>query len=193
MINQKNREISFPVELSPAEDIIEYLLVTEMGKIHETLLTTDISPLHLNIAIKLLGYKESKELFRVLDADYRHTDQFHEEDEATKTAARFDIFLNWDENGENKEYHVNHFIKNTVTKKHARIQPFIYGGSYLLNGRFKAEMTGDIIAVFTDRGSIANFSNEGHEDDTIWYPNSELFPPADTKLTLTIKPHKTLK
>ena len=36
---------------------LEYILVNEVtGKVHESLLTTDASPLHLNAVLLLLGY-----------------------------------------------------------------------------------------------------------------------------------------
>ena len=190
--NDKTKEIAFPVSLGSPDSIIEYLMVNEQGKIHETLLITEIRPLHLNLALKLLGYKESKELFRILDKDYIPTEKFHQEPEEVKKAARFNIFLEWQEGEEKRSHHINEFIFNSVSKKHAKLEPYVYGGSYLLEGRFKADLSGDLIAIFTDRGAIANFSNKGREDDTIWLPNKERLPKPNIPLTVVIRKHKLL-
>lgn len=189
-LNKKTKEISFAAEIGNPQDIIEYLLVSQHGKIHESLLTTKIRPLHLNIALKLIGYKESKELFRILGEDFMMTDKYHQETADTKKAARFNIFISWKKDGTEHSYHINELILNDTTQKHAEIQPYIYGGSYLRQGRYQADLTGDIVAIFIDRGAVANFSNKGNDDDTIWFANTKRLPDADTKLTITLKQHQ---
>ena len=65
-LNKETREISMPAHtnITDPETIIEYLLVHFNGeKIHESLLTTEADPTHINIAFKLLDYQESLELF----------------------------------------------------------------------------------------------------------------------------------
>ncbi len=189
-LNKKTKEITFAAEIGNPQDIIEYLLVSQHGKIHESLLTTKIRPLHLNIALKLIGYEESKELFRILGEDFMMTDKYHQETADTKKAARFNIFISWKKDGTEHSYHINELILNDTTQKHAEIQPYIYGGSYLRQGRYQADLTGDIIAIFIDRGAVANFSNKGNDDDTIWFSNTKRLPDADTKLTITLKQHQ---
>lgn len=188
-LNKQTKEISFPATLGNPDSIIEYLIVNEHGKIHETLLITEIRPLNLNIAMKLLGYKESKELFKILDKDYIATDQYHTETDEVKKLARFDIYIEWLDGEEKRSHHINELIYNTITKKHALIRPYVYTGSYLLEGKFKADISGDIIAILTTRASLANFSNEGRYDDTIWHPNPKKIPKPNTPLTIIFKKH----
>lgn len=193
ILNQKTKEIQFEAEVEAPEDVIEYLITTKQGKIHETLFSTPIKPSNLNIALKLLGYKESKELFRILDKNFRETKDFHKVDEKTKAAARFDIFVSWKHDGKVKEVHANQMILNTKTKKPAKVNPYVYGGSYIFQGTFKPDISGDLIAIFTDRSAIANFSNLGAGDDTLWYPNTELLPKQGSKVTLIIRKHISKK
>ena len=49
------RRVSFPARINMAEGPVEYLLVTAMGKTHESVLVTDIAPHHLQVAMLLLG------------------------------------------------------------------------------------------------------------------------------------------
>ena len=58
---QKSREIRFPAEINMKDGPLEYAIVHHNGKIHEAILITKTRPFHLNIALKVLGYKESKE------------------------------------------------------------------------------------------------------------------------------------
>mgnify|MGYP003550004817 CR=1 FL=1 len=54
----KTREISVPVVVNQREGgPIEYVLVSEVGKTHEAILTTKARPMDLQIALKLLKYK----------------------------------------------------------------------------------------------------------------------------------------
>ena len=189
-IDKKTHEITFPATLGNPENIIEYLLVNEQGKIHETMMVSAIRPLHLKLALILTKYKASKHLFRVLDEEYIPQEHFHDEPADVIRDSKLDIFVEWEADGKKHSHHVNELIYNTKTKKHAKIQPYIFCGSYLLEGKLKAEIAGDMIAVFTDRGALANFSNEGREDDTIWFPNKKLMPKEGTKLNVVIRKHK---
>lgn len=183
-LNQQKKEISFTAETASPDTIIEFILCNHFGKIHETLFITEINPLHLNIALKLLNYKPSKELFPIIKNQQR-TNRYHQENVATKAAARFDLFVTH----QKKTHHVNDWIYNAKTRKTAEKMPLIYSGSYLTEGRFEASLTGDIIAILTSQGAVANFSNPGREDDTIWFPNPKKYPKEPTKITLTLKKH----
>ncbi len=59
--NKKSRAIRFPAEVIQNEVVLEYGLVHAiMGKVHESLLATEINPIDLQIVMKLLRYEESK-------------------------------------------------------------------------------------------------------------------------------------
>lgn len=191
--NKKTKEIFFLAKINEIGDILEYLVVNDFGKTHEALFITDIKASNLNVALKLLGYKESQELFYMYDEDMRPLDKLHDVPEDVKKAARLDIYASWKGEDGKKNVHVNQLIKNDNTGEHAKIKPYIYNGSYLLDGNFKADLSGDIIAIFTNPGSIANFSNEGNDDDTIWLAMTKQLPKKETVVTLTFKKHNAPK
>jgi hypothetical protein len=70
---KSTREISFDAQVNQTGGLIEFLLVTEKGKIHESLFSCTISPTDLNLAFKLLGYPTSPELFEIVAPDHRPT------------------------------------------------------------------------------------------------------------------------
>jgi len=192
-IDKKAQTLSFPASLGNPEAVIEYLIVNQHGKTHETLFLTETQPLHINIAMKLLGYKPSKELFPELDDELVPTGKMITETYEVKTAARFDIFVEWNDGKSDRSHHINEFIYNSVSKKAAETLPYIYCGSYLIEGAFQADIDGDLVAILTNPAAIGNFSNEGRNDDTIWYPNTKRLPKKDTPISLVFKKHKTLK
>lgn len=187
--DRATRQIHFPTELNMVEGLLEYAIVHESGKIHEALLHTKTKPLHINLALKLLRYKGSEELFQILDEDYRPTGKFPEVTEEAKTAARVELLLSWKTaDGTPGKATLNELITNTVTSQPVTPTPWVYGGSYLHEGSFAAESSGDIAAIFTSRGALFNYPGKDREDDTVWIPTPKRTPPVGTKVTVTIKP-----
>lgn len=185
--DSKKGEISFPATLEHNEVLIEYLITTSQGKIHEALLVTDILPFNLNVAMKLLGYKESKELLVMLDDDYRPTGKPFIPTKEQKKMSRFSISVDWKIDGKSFSHDVTSLLENAKEATPMPASPWIYSGSYIHNGKFKPDLSGDIIAVFTDRSAMACYSGEGREDDTLWTPIRKLLPPLGTEVTITFK------
>lgn len=186
-IDSEKRTITFPATVEQNEVLVEYLLVTEKGKVHESVFKTQIDPLQLNIAMKLLGYQESKELIQVLDENYEPTGHyFKANSEQQRSLSRLSILVHWSSEGKLHSYHPYQLIDVESTGSHMPQSPWIYSGSLLNKGQLQAAITGDIIAIYTDRTSLINYSGEGREDDTIWLPNKKLLPPIGTAVTITL-------
>ena len=146
-LNKKTREITFGAGVNLVDRPLEYLLVNTKGKVHEALFLTDISPLNLNIAMKLIGYKGSKELFEIVDEDYLPTGKFHEVPDEIKKAARLDILVQWEADGKTNTVPINDLIIHSTTTKPMAPGPWLYHGSYMHEGQFKAEVNGDIFSI----------------------------------------------
>ena len=186
---QKTGHIDFPAEVNMVDGLLEYAIVHQDGKIHEALLLTKTNPLHLNLALKLLRYQASPELFPVLDEDYRSTGKFPEVSAEIKAAARVEILVTWKKSdGSKGTASLNDWISSTATEAPIPATPWIYGGSYIFNGVFQAERSGDIAAIFTTNSALFNYPGKGHLDDEIWIPTPKRIPPAGTRVTVTIKP-----
>ena len=147
-LNKETREISMPAHtnITDPETIIEYLLVHFNGeKIHESLLTTEADPTHINIAFKLLNYQESLELFRVRKPDGSISDKYTVVAEDIKKAARFSVHITWKDGTTEKTMPVTQWIYNQASKKNMPPTPWIYNGSYIYEKKFDAKLSGSII------------------------------------------------
>lgn len=188
--SKKTREITIPSQtniIDPGTPL-EYVLTHGNGeKIHESLLVTEADPTHLNLALKLLNFKESQELYRPLAADNTREEHFPVVADDIRKAARFTIHLKWKSGSENKSAPVTRWLQHRVTSKPMKDTPWVYNGSYILNNRFKAKITGNFFAIFPDEGAIASYPGSDREDDTLWVPADKL-PRTGSKVTLTIKP-----
>lgn len=188
--NKKTREISLPARAEiVGQEILEYLLVTSQGKIHESLFITEAKPSHVNIAFKLLGYKEAKHLFRTINEDFQPQEDYETATDEEKEKSKFKISVKWLSDGVKKSHPVEDLVKNVKTKKNLEVTPWVYGGSYIHKGSYVADLNHDIIAIYTDRAAVANYAGEGREDDTLWVPQSDILPAQGTPVVLKFSPH----
>lgn len=186
--DENTRRIAFPAEINMVEGVLEFAVVHENGKIHESLLITKASALHLNIALKLLRFQESPELFPILNEDFENTGKYPEVSEAQKTAARLQVLVSWTAEGKKEEVSLNDLIYHSFSEKAMKPSPWIYQGSYIHNKAFKAETSGDLVAIFITRSSLLNYPGEDNLMDEPWTPNQKLVPPVGTPVTVTFAP-----
>lgn len=187
--NENTRKITFPGVVNMDEGLLEFAIVEEKGKIHEALFSTKASPLQINIALKLLRYQESPELFPLLDENFESTGKFPEVPEEQKAAARLQLLVSWQEGDERKEYPLNDLIYNTVLEKPMPPSPWLYQGSLIFeDGRFKAETSGDLVAIYITQTALVNYTGDSNDLDEVWIPNPKLVPAVGTEVTFTIAP-----
>ena len=184
---KSTREISFDAQFNQAGGPIEFLLVTEKGKIHESLFSCTISPTDLNVAFKLLGYPSSPELFEIVAPDHRPTGKYPEVSEDTRNGARIAIFASWQDGGLETTCAVNDLVENTSTGKVMPPGPWLYTGSLISKTEFLAEATGDIIAVFSDPSAMVNYPGETRTDDEAWSAGQGKLLVVGTPVRITIK------
>lgn len=213
-LDQAKRELSFHSGVNMTKGLIEYLLVTtKSDKVHETLFLTDVSPLNINIGMKLLGIKESKELFEIIDEkEWKPTGKFPEVTPEVHAASLVDIIVEWGEGAEKKRLPVNELIHHiewpdeaTTPKPNEEVQtkeaklsvmesgPWLSTGSYLHEGRFKAEVGGIILGIYTNEQAIVNFSGKDRLLGDVWIPNEKVVPKEGTVVKIIIKPHSPKK
>lgn len=193
LFDQKTREIRFPTQVNMTEGLLEFLVVHQNGKVHESLLSTDVSPTQLNLAFSLLRYSPSKELYPLPNATGGTSDKYPEVPASVKAAARVTIEVEWSDGGKIRRVPVNEWIQHAVKTTAMPAGPWIYGGSDFHEGKFVAETAGDIVAIFLSMAALVNYPGEDYEDDTVWTPFPKRVPPEGTKVTVIIAPYQTTK
>jgi hypothetical protein len=193
IFDQKTREIRFPASVNMSEGLLEFAIVHENGKIHEALLLTDISALQLNLAFKLLRYPASEELYLLPNDRGGLSDKFPEVPEEVSKGARIDLSVEWEDAGRTRKVPLNEWIQHAVKGSTMSSGPWVYGGSLVHEGRFAAEVTGDIAAIFITNSALINYPGTDNRDDTVWLVYPKRVPEAGTKVTVIIAPHQDAK
>lgn len=191
IFDPKTREVSFPAAVNQTQGLLEFVVVHEKGKIHESLLVTDISATNLNLAFKLLAYKASPELYSKVEEDGSLSSEFEEATDEQKQGSRVQLFVELEKDGKTERQPINKWITHATTEKDMPGSAWVYGGSFIYDGKFVAESSGDIIAVFLSNAALVNFSGKDNQFDDVWLPHTTRVPPEGTKLTVVIGPFKS--
>jgi hypothetical protein len=180
----KTREVRFPVTVNMREGgPIEYVLVHEHGKVHESIFTTAISPTHLQVAMKLLRYKSGNgDVFnRLLTPEAIAKEGGKKEDRGDS------VFFRFLAEGTETGVPVYEFVIDGESATPMSPGPWIYTGSKVEEGTFMAEAEGSIIAVYLDPLALFNMTRAGADLDDRWGARSSVIPEIGTKGTLTIR------
>jgi hypothetical protein len=186
-LDQKARTVRFPGVLNMNDGIIEYLLVTDQGATHESLMVSTVRPADVHFAMLLLGAKgagEDNAPGRVpsgqIDAQYLKTAPKLRGEEVA-------ISVQWKEGEVEKSAPVEDWIFNTATKKPMERGPWTYNGSVLNDGLFLAQIEGAFAALVTYPSALINNPRRGSDNDGIWTVNGKATPPVETPVEITIQ------
>ncbi len=171
LIDRKSNTIEIPAITNQISGLVEYGIVHEDGKIHESLFRTKIRPQILHTSLLLLKAKPVASFFENLWSDEPKVVNYDN--------YCFNIFVNWEMNGTkfNKTFEklsINQNRKQSVEKK-----SFIFTGSRVIEGTFLAETSGSILAIYADDNAILNNSDYDSANDDVWIANKEEMPPLE--------------
>lgn len=184
--DQKTRELRIPCKLNMREGLMEYVLVHESGKAHESLLTTTARPTEVNIALLLLNWKPSDVFW-----DYTEPERGGLLVKGAKNppASQLEVQVAWkDKAGKDQTARLEDWLHNVEKRAKITKEPWIYTGSRVMpDGKFLAEDTGSILALYADPGSIINNPRQGNDMDDVWVADPNV-PEKGAEVTLILKP-----
>ena len=191
-LEKKTRRVSFPAKLNMTDGPLEYLLVTGVGKLHESLLRTDIGPHHLQVAMLLLGAKGMQVApLTNAPAGGPITQELGGRNPPLPGDAVL-VEVAWTQNGKAHRKPAEELIYNKRTQKPMARGPFTFTGSRIWQGKFIAETEGSIIALITDPDAVFNNPRPDRDTDEAWVVRNQDVPPLDTsvEVSITLEPGK---
>ncbi len=189
VFNGKTREIRFPATMNLEKGLLEYMIVTGDGKIHESLFSTEISPSQLQVVMKLCRYKDG--VGDTFDALFPDNEKKGKAGEAERGSS-LRIAVEWIERSEGIEiprrYQLAELMRDLKTEGPVPKGQWIYTGSMVYEGTFIAEAEGTLVAVYIDNGALVNSFRRGADDDERWIANADVTPEIGTPVTVIIAP-----
>jgi len=184
-INRRQRTVSFSVGVNLTNGAMEYFLVSAWGKVHESIFRTDAQPYRIHAAMLLLGAEgmgtNAEDTLAVPSLIVSHPSSVRLPGDPVTLEIR------WKLDRKEIRKRAEELVYNTKTKSILRKGNWVYNGSFLEDGSFLAQREGSIVSLVTDPEALINNTGPGHDDDTIWTPNTKSLPPADVPVEFIIK------
>lgn len=170
--DSRQREVSFPAQVNLRDALIEYAIVGKTGKRHESLLMTEASPVHIHLAMLLLGAKAPPPKSK---------------DNPLPPGPAIDILISWQEDGKEQTGRLEDWIIVGEDKLPAGKGKWIYNGARIDKGRFTALSEQSIVALILDVHALVNNPRTGNENDEIWFPHEAKIPAPGAKVQVTFQ------
>lgn len=186
LMEKKKHRISFPATINQREGLIEYALVGDSGKTHESLFATKMLPHDIHLALLLIGLKEDSIKNPNETPPPSSIDSKYLKETPKLKGAPVLLSVTWTKDGKSKEVPMEEWIFNLQTHHPMTKGPWTYNGSFIAEGVFLADQEQSIIAAVTDPSALVNNPRDGYDNDQIWQLRKELVPPLDTPVEITI-------
>lgn len=174
-ILKKEDRVIFPATVNMEKGLLEYLIVGDVGKVHESLLRTKVEPYSLQIALLLLGLEGS-------------TNPLSAQGEArTPEGDPVTIWVEVKTGGMPKKMRIEQWVQ--IQSKGESLEPmeWIFTGSVILDGVFMAQAEKSIVAVFHDPVAMIDNSLPEGASDEVWFVNEKAVPPVGTEVSVIIQ------
>jgi hypothetical protein len=190
-INAVTREVRVPTIVNIKKAPIEYMLVHETGKTHESVLTTKVSPTSVQVALLLANYQPATEGLLAKVPEAERPKIWKEEPPAKPGGNRVVLTVEWKVGDETKRAPFSDWVQNIETRKSPPdLETWIFNGSYIDERGFVAQADGSIIGMWLDRGAIVSSPALGSWRDDLWISQPANIPDEGTPVTLIFSPEK---
>jgi hypothetical protein len=186
LLDKKRHQISFPAMVNQREGLIEYLLVNEKGKVHESLFSTRALPVDIHVAMLLVGLKEDEHANANESAPPSAIDSAYLQAAPKLKGSDVRISVAWTDGGQRRNIAAEDWILNLQTNQPMAPGPWTYNGSLVEGGVFLASEELSIVAVITDPTALVNNPRAGYDNDEIWQVQDKVVPPLNTPVEISI-------
>jgi len=179
IIDQNDLSFSFEAKCNQISGLVEYALVHENGKTHESLFTTKIAPRLIHACFLLLKQKPDNFLLQ--------KEKFSEQEIQAFRQKGLEIWVKWDEDGSVFRKSMTSMTLNDLSNQTLKEKSFLFTGSKVVEGEYLAQMDGSIIAIYQDSRAVVNAIDELSSNDDVWLPNEVNLPPLGKNVWISIK------
>ncbi len=176
-LNSDQQTVSFPATVNMTSNLVEYVVVCDDGKTHESLLKTRVEPRDIHVAMLLIGARGAPPQ----KASTPDRGQVLQGDKAR-------VWIEWKkENGGIERARAEDLVLNDQTRRPMQHGDWIYNGSWIFNGSFVAQTERSIVSIIFDRDALTNSGHPQRGDDEIWFANTKRIPKLDHPVRVEIE------
>jgi hypothetical protein len=175
VVNAADRSLRLPITINQRSGPVEYALVTDTGKTHESVFRTDVAPPHIHVALLLLGGVPS-------DATRLAADPLE-----AVPGEPVVISVVWQEQNSEVMHPLEDFITETGGGGTLTPEPWIFNGSIMQASGLAAQASGSIVSLQLDPEALINNPRPGRFNDELHRANSTAMPADDRQLEMIIR------
>lgn len=175
LVDPESRSVSFPATMNLGEGVLEVIIATSRGRLHEALLKTDVSPMALQALLYTLNLNNGP---RLTDSTGRRGDLVDIDLEYTVA------------DGTTVREPVESWIRDTRKGTTKARTGWAFVGSVMRDGVFLAEAEGNICINYSVGSTLLDNPDADADDDTIHEverSRKELKPGAALKVVITAR------
>ena len=181
-IDKQLRSVTFPVKLNMSKGLMEYFLVTDYGKTHESVLRTEVAPYNIHVAMLLLGARaETNQLTTAPQSTIANPSK------TVLPGDKISIMVSWTLGGKEIHRPAEELVLSREGNSAMKPGGWVYNGSAIWGGAFLAQREGSIASLVTDPSALINYTGPGHDNDHNWTLDTNNLPPFDLPLQVTVQ------
>lgn len=175
-IDKQENYVELPVTINMNKGLLEYLLVGNAGKVHESLLKTGVEAQILQTALLFLGLQGTKNPLS------------QQGDVRAPEGDKVELWIVVSKEPPSEPIHLEDWVINKTKDKPLEPVQWVFTGSYFNQDHmFMAQTESSLIALYRDPAAIIdNPLPDGSRDD-IWFSREGTVPAVGTEVTLRIK------
>jgi hypothetical protein len=174
-IFKKEQKVEFPCAVNMGKGLLEYAIVGNSGKLHESLLRTHVEPYSLQIALLLLGLEGTTNPL-AMQGDPRKPE-----------GSPVTLWVQWKAGEQLNKVRIEEWIMNRQGGAAMEPTQWIFTGSVVANGIFLAQVERSIVAIFHDPVALIDNPLSEGGSDKIWFVNEEKVPAPGTDVTVIVQ------
>jgi hypothetical protein len=191
-VDSNLKSLTFPAVVNMTTGLVEYVLVTSTGKVHESLLRTDAEPLHIHTAMLLLGLKQSTNIENAAFFDAKQ--------QIPGRKIKIELIVPGPELKARPVQTLLAFASSKAQVQASEIAAWIYNGSRFAESVtasspstgtspnssriFLAQREGSIVSLIADPAALVNNPRPDRENDELWTLHTPEIPPVDTPVQI---------
>jgi hypothetical protein len=178
-LHRQERQISFPVEFVDNASVLEVVIATPEGRLHEALFSAAVSPLQLQAMLYLLGLENGA---RIGDEHVRQGDLV-------------DLDVEWtDADGAKHREPIESWMIDGRTKQPMQRIGWVFVGSGIKDGTFLADAEGNVCINYSVGSTILDIPDPAGADDTVFSANDgKKRPPKGSDVRIVLTPRSKAK
>ena len=174
VVDTQARTVTCPGQINMDTGAIEYLAVAPRGKTHESLLLVDVRPLHLQLALLLLGLEPKNVLSK-------------QGERATPQGAPVEIYVRWrDAKGSRHDERAETLVAEMPSGRPMPPHKWVFTGSRILPQGFEADLQKSLVAVWHDPSALLDNPLPGGANNA-YVVNAKRVPRQGTPVEVIFK------